>query len=151
MKTVTVQSLADYNYAMLVTDGRHAWVADEPAADGGDDLGPSLYELLLSALGSCVGITLLMYARRKQWPLYEVSVHLKHEKVSAADCPNCSEEDLRWAGPDGRIDLITKEISLRGDLDQQQVERLVEVADRCPVNRTLQRPAKIVTSVRAGN
>lgn len=151
MKTVTVQSLSDYDYAVLVSDGRHALVSDEPRSEGGDDLGPGPYELLLGALGSCVAITLLMYARRKHWPLYEVSVHLEHEKLLARECEECSEEEKVAAGPGGRIDLIRKHISVRGDLSQEQVQRLLEIAERCPVSRTLQSPPKVVSRIIAGH
>ena len=117
MKTVTVQSLPDFNYAVLVNDGRHAWVSDEPRDDEVDDLGAGPQELLLSALGSCTAITLFMYARRKRWKIEEISVHLTHDRVQAADCADCTEEERAAAGPNGRIELIRVDISARGDLD----------------------------------
>ena len=150
MKTVTVQSLPDYNYAVLVNDGRHAWVSDEPKDAEGDDLGPSPHELLLSALGSCTAITLLMYARRKQWALEEISVQLTHDRVPAADCADCTEEERNAAGPNGRIEIIRVDISVRGALDAEQTACLREIADRCPVHRTLTTPPKIVSSILAG-
>ena len=150
METVTVQSLPDHSYALFVNDGRHGYISDEPEHEDGDDLGPNPYELLLSALGSCTAMTLLMYARRKQWPLYEVSVHLTHDRVFPQDCEFCTAEDMDTAGPGGKIEVIKRHVSLRGDLDDGQVQRLLEIADRCPVHRTLQSPPKVVTTIAAG-
>jgi len=150
MKTVTVQSLPDYNYAVLVNDGRHAWVSDEAKDDEGDDLGPNPQELLLSALGSCTAITLFMYARRKQWALEEIAVHLTHDRVPAADSADCTEEERAAAGPSGRIEIIRVDISVRGELDGEQTARLLEIAARCPVHRTLTTPPKIVSRIIAG-
>ena len=150
MAKVTVQSIPDHSFAVLVNDGRHAWVADEPAEDGGDDLGPGPYELVLSALGSYTAMTLFMYARRKQWPLHEVSVHLSHDRGHIQDCGDCTEEETAAAGPGGRIELIRRDISVRGDLSAEQVARLLEIADRCPVHLTLQTPPKIVSSIVSG-
>lgn len=150
MEKITVQSLADHRYALLINDGRHALVSDEPREEDGDDLGPNPYELLLSALGSCTAMTLLMYARRKEWPLYEVSVHLCHDRVFARDCEYCTAEEVEAAGPGGKVEVIKREISVRGDLSEEQVQRLLEIADRCPVHRTLQSPPKVVTSIMAG-
>jgi uncharacterized OsmC-like protein len=151
MEKVVVQSLPDHRYALLINDGRHAFVSDEPHSVDGDDLGPNPYELLLAALGSCTAMTLLMYARRKEWPLYEVSVHLSHDRVFAKDCAACSEEEVAAAGNGGKIEVVKRDISLRGDLSDEQVQRLLEIADRCPVHRTLQSPPKIVSSVTAGS
>ncbi len=151
MSNVTVQSVADHSYVMLVNDGHHAWVADEPAEDGGDDLGPGPYELLLSALGSCTAMTLLMYARRKEWPLEEVSVHLEHERIYAKDCAVCTEEEVAAAGPGGKVERVRRDISVRGDLSEEQVLRLLEIADRCPVHRTLQSPPKVISTIISGS
>jgi len=150
MRKVVVQSLPDKQYAVLASDGRHAFVLDESKEDGGDDLGPAPHEAVLAALGACTAITLRMYADRKQWPLYEVSVHLTHEKVRVEDCGECTDEDVRLANQDGRIDVIHTDISVRGDLDQAQVDRLLEIAQRCPVHRTLMGRPKIVSTITAG-
>ena len=150
MKKVTVQSLPDYSYAVLINDSRHAMVSDELASDGGDDLGSSPFELLLSALGSCTAITLLMYARRKEWPLFEVSVSLDHDKVSAHDHAEFTAEERSAAG-DARVDLIHLDIAVRGDLTSEQVEGLLEIAHRCPVHRTLLATPKIVSSIVASD
>jgi putative redox protein len=148
MRSVTVSSIAGRTYAVEVNAGRHALVSDEAEEDGGEDLGPGPYELLLAALGSCTAITLAMYARRKQWPLESVTVELSHEKVFARDCAECSAEEIA-VGPDRRIDLIRKDVFVRGPLDAEQTARLLEIADRCPVNRTLLTPPKIVSSIAA--
>jgi putative redox protein len=147
MKSVTVRTLPDYTYSQIATDGRHALVSDEPSAAGGDDLGPNPYELLLASLGACTSITLQMYAERKQWPLYEVGVALTHDKVHAADCAECTDEERAAAGPEGRIDVIRLELSFRGDLTAEQTQRLLEIAERCPVHRTLAASPKLVTTM----
>ena len=113
-----------------ITAGRHRLVADEPAEAGGADAGPDPYALLLAALGACTSITLRLYARRKGWPLEEVTVELEHAKVHAQDCTDCE-------GEAGRIDRIRRRVRLRGPLDSTQVARLAEVARRCPVHKTL--------------
>ena len=142
MKTVTVKKMAGHAYAMQIDDGRHTLIADEAVDDGGDDLGPAPYELLLSALGSCTAITLLMYARRKHWPVQDVSVHVTQDKVNPEGRSEFTLEQASAAGPSGRLDLITMHVSVKGDLDTEQLDRLLEIAKRCPVHRTLEaRPA----------
>ncbi len=143
MQKVTVQYLPDYTYSQLLTAGPHAFVADEPEADGGEDLGPSPYELLLWALGSCTAMTLLMYARRKGWDVAEVSVHLTHDRVHAEDSHACEQET-------GRVELIKREISLRGRLSAEQQQRLLEIAARCPVHRTITGNPRVVDSMIVG-
>jgi putative redox protein len=114
-----------------VTANAHALVADEPVSAGGADSGPTPYEYLLAALGSCTTITLRMYADRKGWPLESVTVRLSHQKVRAGDCAECETKD-------GRIDCIGLDIELEGPLDEPQRRRLLEIAERCPVHRTLE-------------
>lgn len=105
-------------------------VADEPESVGGTNLGPTPYDLLTASLGACTSMTLRMYADRKEWPLEATTVHLKYRKVHARDCERCETEE-------GKIDHIEREITLEGDLDDDQRQRLLEIADRCPVHRTL--------------
>jgi putative redox protein len=121
-------------------DGRHRLLADEPAAAGGNDRGPGPYELLLMALGSCTTMTLRLYADRKRWPLERVSVRLRHSRIYARDCADCETKE-------GRVDRIERVLSLEGALDTAQRQRLLEIADMCPVHRTLTSEIKIETSV----
>jgi uncharacterized OsmC-like protein/alpha/beta superfamily hydrolase len=113
----------------IVANG-HTLVADEPIAVGGSDTGPTPYDYLVAALGACTSMTLRMYADRKKWPLEETIVRLKHEKIHAEDCKNCESKPEK-------IDHIDREIECKGPLDQTQRERLLEIAERCPVHRTL--------------
>jgi uncharacterized OsmC-like protein len=115
---------------------QHRLTADEPSSAGGQDAGPDPYELLLSALGACTSITVRLYAQRKGWPLDGMQVALHHERIYAADCAECETRD-------GFLDRITKRLTLFGPLDQEQRQRLAQIAERCPVNRTLQREVVI--------
>jgi len=128
--SILVQETGSGGFAQHVVAGRHRLRADEPADVGGEDSGPSPYDWLLGGLGACTSMTVRMYARRKGWPLNRVSVRLRHEKVHAADCAECETRD-------GRVDAIEREIVLEGDLDSTQRQRLLEIADKCPVHRTL--------------
>jgi putative redox protein len=132
--SVTVRS--GEGYTQILEAGGHRIVVDEPIDFGGADLGPNPYELLLGALGGCTSITLLMYARRKGWPLERVEVRLMHERVHAKDCADCETAT-------GKIDTIYKDIVLEGPLTDEQRLRLLEIAGKCPVNRTLQSEIKI--------
>ena len=125
-------------FLQLCTAGKHDWIADEPTSVGGSDLGPSPYDLLLAALGTCTSMTLGMYARRKQWPLEQVQVELRHDRMHAADCENCETQQ-------GKIDRIRRSLTIEGELDAAQRARLMEIADRCPVHRTLENEIKIET------
>ncbi len=117
-------------FAQVITVGGHVLAADEPVEVGGTDTGPGPYDLLLAALGSCTSMTLAMYARRKEWPLEMVRVRLRHSRVHAADCEDC-ETKVGW------LDRIERDIELVGSLDEAQRARLVEIANKCPVHRTL--------------
>jgi putative redox protein len=121
--------------------GGHTLTADEPRDLGGEDAGPSPYELLLGALGACTSMTLLMYARRKGWPLDQVEVRLRHDRIHAADCAECEAKE-------GWLDAIEKEIVVAGALTPEQVERLGEIAHRCPVNQTLLKGVRITQQIR---
>jgi putative redox protein len=108
----------------------HSLVADEPVAAGGTNLGPTPYDYLVAALGACTSMTLRMYADRKGWPLESTSIRLKHQKIHAIDCQDCELKE-------GVLDKIEREIELDGPLDHEQRQRLIKIADRCPVHRTL--------------
>jgi len=127
--------------AQEVRAGRHVFRSDEPVSSGGTDTGPDPYALLLAALGSCTSMTLRIYARRKAWPLEGISVALSHERVHAKDCENCETTD------DARISRIAREITLTGALSPEQRARLLEIAERCPVHRTLTGKFRIVTEL----
>lgn len=118
----------------------HTIVVDEPTDAGGEDAGPTPYELLIGALGACTSITVRMYAARKQWPLESVEVHLGHDRVHAVDCANCDNPDANAS-----LDRITKRIVLQGPLSADQRERLLQISERCPVQRTLQSSIVIQT------
>ncbi|MCB2041447.1 MAG: OsmC family protein [Rhodoferax sp.] len=125
-------------FAVDVRAGWHRWVSDEPASVGGDDLGPGPYDLLTAALGACTAMTLRMYARHKDWPLDKVTVELTHGKVHAKDCAECETRE-------GKVDRIERVITITGDLDAEQRERLLAIADKCPVHRTLHSEVLVVT------
>jgi putative redox protein len=117
-------------YAQEIVAGQHRLKADEPCSTGGTDSGPTPYELLLAALGACTSITVGMYARRKNWPLEGIVVHLKHSKVHAEDCFECHTEA-------GMLDRIDCELELQGSLTPEQRLRLLDIAEKCPLHRTL--------------
>lgn len=126
------------DFVQTVEVGKHRFQADEPINAGGTDTGPGPYDLLLAALGSCTSMTIGMYARKKQWPLNKIHVHLSHRKLHALDCADCETKD-------GMLDLIESEIELDGPLGDDQRTRLLEIANKCPVHRTLSSEIKIQT------
>jgi len=128
------------NLQVEITAGAHQFLADEPMGFG-DDAGPNPYELLLSALGSCKVITVQMYARRKNWQLEGVQVSLNIDKVYARDCEDCE------SNPNAKVDIIKCQISFQGDLTPEQLQRLTEISERCPVHRTLTSETKIHTQL----
>lgn len=137
---VTVRTPAGGFRSDMFANG-HALVADEPEAFGGTNQGPSPYDYLQAALGACTGMTVQMYARRKKWPLDEVVVRLHHEKIHAQDCANCEE-------PGQKLDHFERELELAGDLSLEQRDRLLEIAEKCPVHKTLLGEVSINTSLR---
>ena len=118
--------------------GNHFFLADEPVELGGKDLGPDPYEFLAAALAACTSMTLQMYAKRKKWPLENVETHVSHSREHAEDCLHCEDEKAR-------IETFRREIVLQGDLDKEQQEKLLQIADKCPVHRTLESDIKIIT------
>ena len=125
---VVVAERGDGKFTQVLLDGRHLLLADEPTTIGGDDRGPSPYQLLLMALGACTSMTLRMYAERKAWPLRRVEVAVSHER-------------------EGRLDRFVRTIAIDGDLDDAQRATLLDIANRCPVHRALEGSTEIVTTL----
>ena len=125
-------------FAQRISSRHHSFGADEPREHGGDDTGPTPYDLLLASLGACTSMTIRMYATRRNLPLRHVAVTLRHAKIHAQDCEDCVTKE-------GRIDHIERSIALRGDLSEDQRAKLVEIADKCPVHRTLRSEIRINT------
>jgi uncharacterized OsmC-like protein len=134
---VTVEGDAS-GFSQNIRAGGYEFAADESLAAGGTGTGPDPYQLLLAALGSCTSMTVALYARRKGWPLKRVRVDLSHSKIWAQDCANCETKV-------GQLDRIHRVIDLDGDLSIEQRRRLLEIADKCPVHRTLTSEIDIVT------
>jgi uncharacterized OsmC-like protein/alpha/beta superfamily hydrolase len=135
---VVVAESGEGRLTQTIRSGRHRLRADEPAGVGGDDLGPGPYDLLLAGLGACTAMTVRMYAERKKLPLARVAVRLRHDRVHAKDCADCETRE-------GRVDEIRRELILEGELDEAARARLLEIADKCPVHRTLTGEIKIRT------
>jgi uncharacterized OsmC-like protein/pimeloyl-ACP methyl ester carboxylesterase len=137
-RNVVVRETRASKLQQTITTGPHQFLADEPVAVGGADSGPGPYDLLLSALGACTSMTMRMYADRKSLPVDRISVTLKHNKIYAKDCAECETRE-------GMIDQIDRVISIEGALDADQHKRLMEIADKCPVHRTLTSEVRILT------
>ncbi|MET4807278.1 alpha/beta fold hydrolase [Limibacillus sp. MBR-115] len=141
--TVVVRSSGAGRFTQDIEIGKHRLIADEPTSvSGGLDRGPSPYDLLLAGLGACTSMTLRLYAEHKKLSLDKVAVRLQHKKIHAADCADCETKD-------GKIDLVAREITITGDLTDAERQRLLEIADRCPVHRTLESEIKIKTVLTA--
>ena len=134
-------NLGEEGYTTQIVAGRHNYLADEPVKAGGSDLGPNPYELVSSGLAACTSMTIQMYARRKEWKVDNVETHVNYSKRHADDCEDC-ENDM------AKIDSFDREISLKGDLDEKQIKRIMEIADKCPVHKTLSSKAQIKTKLR---
>jgi uncharacterized OsmC-like protein/fermentation-respiration switch protein FrsA (DUF1100 family) len=126
-------------YGQRITAGGHQVVADEPAAIGGADSGPTPYDLLLAGLGACTAITVRMYADRKGWPLRQTTVRLRHQRIHAKDCADCETRT-------GQMDQIERELQFEGELTDFQRARLLDIAERCPVHRTLHSEVLVSTA-----
>jgi uncharacterized OsmC-like protein/pimeloyl-ACP methyl ester carboxylesterase len=139
---VTVRETRAGKFQQEIMSGPHRFIADEPVSFGGLDSGPGPYDLLLAGLGACTSMTLRLYADNKKLPLERVTVRLSHNKIHATDCANCETKE-------GMIDRIDRNITFEGDLDQATRKRLLEIADKCPVHRTLKSKIDIRTFERA--
>ena len=135
---VVAEETGDGLYTNLVHSGQHMLMADEPRDVGGEDLGPSPYELLAASLAACKSMTLRMYANQKKWDVTRIAVAVKHDKIHAADCADCETRE-------GKIDTFTVSITLEGNLDDSQRARMIEMSEKCPVHRTLSSEVKILT------
>jgi putative redox protein len=124
-----------------IAAANHTWMADEPEGVGGTDVGPSPYDMLLASLGTCTSMTLHLYAKRKGWALDDVRVTLRHERVHAKDGEGV--EDTR----PGKLQRLAREVTVRGNLDDEQLQRLTQIANKCPVHQTLLGPLEIPTEL----
>lgn len=131
-------------FAQTISVGRHRLAGDEPVSAGGTDTGPNPYDFLLAALGSCTSMTLTMYARRKCWPLDAVTIRLRHSKIHAADCEQCETTTAL-------LDRIHCTVELTGELSDEQKNRMLEIARKCPVHRTLTSEIQIETELARGD
>ena len=139
-RQVVVRETRNSKFQQTVTVGPHRMLADEPVAAGGEDSGPGPYDFLLSALGACKSMTMRLYADRKSLPLERATVTLSHSKIHAQDCAECETKE-------GMLDQINVAIGLEGALDAEQRKRILEIADKCPVHRTLTSEIRILTRV----
>jgi putative redox protein len=138
-RKVVVRETRAGKFQQQISIGPHRLIADEPVSAGGADTGPGPYDLLLSALGACTAMTMRLYAERKALPMDRVSVMLSHSKIYAKDCAECETKE-------GMLDQIARSISIEGSLDAGQRQKLMEIADKCPVHRTLTTAIRIVTT-----
>jgi putative redox protein len=139
-EAVQIDEKGPGKFSLDIAIGPHHLPADEPREVGGDDTGPRPHEFVLAGLGACTAMTLRMYADRKGIPLKHVSVRLTHRKIDAKACADCTTKE-------GQVEEMTREIVLIGDLDDAMRQRLLEIADKCPVHRTLTGEIKIRTSL----
>ena len=137
-RNVVVRETRAGKFQQTVSVGPHRLLADEPVAAGGDDTGPGPYDFILAGLGACTSMTMRMYADRKSLPLERVTVTLTHSKIHAEDCAECETST-------GMLDQIDRVIGMEGNLDAEQRQKLMEIADKCPVHRTLTSEIRIVT------
>ena len=133
-------NLGAEGFTTQIKAGNHYFIADEPKDFGGDDFGPSPYELISAALAACTSMTIQMYCRRKKWIVENVETHVNHSREHAEDCENCVDKAAK-------IDVFSREILLKGDVDEKQQNKILEIADKCPVHRTLHNEIKITTKL----
>ncbi len=141
--TVVVTGAGEGNFPQLISAHGHRLRADEPVESGGTDTGPGPYDFLLAGLGACTAMTLRLYAERKKWPLENAHVTLRHGKIHAEDCAECETRS-------GMLDRIERMVRLEGPLDGKQKRRLMEIADKCPVHRTMTSEIRIATTMAQG-
>jgi putative redox protein len=139
-KKTVLARIGSTGFTTDIQSGSHSITADEPISIGGDDFGPNPYDLLMASLGACTAMTMRMYADRKGWAIDEIIVHLSHKKQHVKDCQDCDTTS-------GYIDKIDKEIEIIADLDTEQKQRLIEIADKCPIHRTLHNEVKVYTKL----
>src|SRR6202035_1194414 len=137
-RNVVVRETRNSKFQQTIVTGPHRLLADEPVAAGGEDTGPGPYDFLLASLGACTSMTMRLYADRKSLPLERVTVTLKHSRIHAEDCAECETKA-------GMLDQIDRTIAMEGALDAEQRGKLMEIADKCPVHRTLTSEIHIVT------
>lgn len=137
MSEVTVTSQGNLRNKVTYGAG-HSLITDEPTAAGGEDAGPDPYTLLLGALGSCISMTVMLYARRKAWPVQRVTVRLRQERIHGKDCVECVNK------PEGFVHRIERSVRVEGNLSEEQRARLQEIAHKCPVHKTLTSPILIL-------
>jgi len=130
MSEVVVTSRQNLQNEVRYGSGQ-TFVTDEPLDAGGEDAGPNPYTLILAALGSCISMTVTLYARRKQWPLEQVTVRLRQNRIHAKDCQECAQN------AEGYVHRIERSVSFKGDLTEEQLARLLEISHKCPVHKTL--------------
>lgn len=136
-----IASLGEEGYTTNVKAGRHNFIADEPVSFGGNDFGPTPYDLLSAGLASCTSMTIQMYARRKKWNVGTVETHVEHSKSHAVDCEDCEHSSAK-------IDTFTRKISITGKLEASQLARILQIADKCPVHKTLHEKVQIITTLK---
>ena len=130
MNEVVVTSKQNLQNEVRYGSGQ-TFVTDEPLDGGGEDAGPNPYTLILAALGTCISMTVTLYARRKQWPLEQVTVRLRQNRIHAKDCQECAQN------VEGYVHRIERSVNFKGDLTEEQLTRLLEISHKCPVHKTL--------------
>lgn len=134
-----VASLGKEGFTTEIRAGKHSFIADEPLSFGGNDFGPTPYQLLSAGLAACTSMTIQMYARRKGWDIKQVETHVNYSREHAVDCENCEQGSAK-------LDTFRRNLVIKGNLDKEQTDRILEIADRCPVHRSLDSETRIITT-----